>query len=115
VTCPELYEEETREALGADTDIFVWSDTDGFLGAVQTANRSYHLDHMTIGVNDAVRAIDLLSLGPVVTATFVIGSSILEQIRACKDPEEKDFLHTAARLADKVAAEILPYIHPGAV
>jgi Xaa-Pro dipeptidase len=113
--CPELYEEETREALGAETDVFVWSDTDGFLGATQAASQSYHLDHMTIGVNDAVRAVDLLSLGTVTTAKFVIGSSVLEEVRACKDSDERGFLREAARLADEVAVEILPFIHAGAV
>jgi len=113
--CPELYYEETREALGAETDIFVWSDTDGFLGAAQAASRSYHLDRMTIGVNDAVRAVDLLSLGTVTTARFVIGSGVLEEVRACKDSEERGFLREAARLADEVAGEILPFIHAGVV
>jgi Xaa-Pro dipeptidase len=113
--CPELYYEETREALGTSTDIFVWSDGDGFLGAVQAADHSYHLDHMTIGVNDAVRAVDLLSLGTVITATFVIGSTVLEQIRVSKDQEEKDFLRTAARIADATLTEVLPFIHAGVV
>ena len=111
--CPELYYEETREALGPETDIFVWSDTDGFLKAADAANHSYHLDHMTIGINDAVRAVDLLSLGSVVTATFVVADRVLEQLRVCKSAEERDFLRMAARIADEVAAEILPSIHPG--
>ncbi len=113
--CPELYEEETREALGAGTDIFVWSDTDGFLGAAEAAGRKYRLDGLTIGVNDAVRAVDLLSLNAVVPARFVNGGGPLEQVRVCKGPEEQDALRTAARLADEVAAGILPFIHPGAV
>ncbi len=111
--CPELYEEETREALGPDTDLFVWSDTDGFLTAVHAANRSYHLDHMTIGINDAVRAVDLLSLGTAVSATFVIGSDVLEQLRICKSSEERSLLRTAARIADEVATDILTSIRPG--
>lgn len=113
--CPELYEEETREALGVEADIFVWSDTDGFSGAVQAASQAYHLDRMTIGVNDAVRAVDLLNLGEATTASFVVGSSVLEQVRVRKGPDEKAFLRAAAGLADQVAVEILPYIHAGAI
>ena len=113
--CPELYYEETREALGAETEIFVWSDTDGFLNAARAAFQSYHLDHGTIGVNDAVRAVDLLSLGTVVTAAFTVGSGVLEAARVHKSADERDFLRQAARLADEVAVEILPFIHPGAV
>ena len=111
--CPELYEEETREALGPDADLYVWSDTDGFLTAARTAGRAYQLDHMTIGVNDAVRAVDLLSLATVVTATFVAGGGVLEQLRVCKSPEERSLLRTAARIADEVATEILASIRPG--
>lgn len=113
--CPELYYEETREALGAETDIFVWSDTNGFLGAAQAASQSYHLGHTTIGINDAVRAVDLLELGNVIEASFVVGSAVVEQVRVCKGSEEKDFLRTAARLADEVAMETLPFVHVGAV
>ena len=112
--CPELYEEETREALGPDADLYVWSDTDGFLTAARPASQAYHLDHMTIGVNDAVRAVDLLSFATVVPATFVAGGDALERLRVCKSLEERDLLRMAARIADEVAVEILPSIHPGA-
>lgn len=111
--CPELYYEETREALGTAADIFVWSDADGFLGAAQAANQKYQMDHMAIGVNDAIRAVDLLSLRTVTTGRFEIGSSVLEEVRVCKDAEERGFLREAARLADEVAVEILPFIHAG--
>lgn len=111
--CPELYEEETREALGPDADMFVWSDTDGFLTAVHAANRSYHVDGMTIGINDAVRAVDLLSLQTVLRATFMIGSDVLEQLRICKSSEERSLLRTAARIADEAATDILTSIRPG--
>lgn len=113
--CPELYQEETREALGPETDLFVWSDTDGFQGAVQAANQTYHLDRLTIGVNSAVRAVDLLVLRGILRTAFVVGSDLLEQVRIHKSTAERDMLRQAARLADEVAVEIRPFIHAGAV
>lgn len=110
---PELYYEETREVLGEDVDIFKWSDTDGFLKAIEKANKKYNLDGRTIGVNDGVRAVDMIDMQAAVDARFSNGCSIMENVRVIKTNEERDNLRQAARIADAAAGEIIKHIRPG--
>ncbi|MBA1334762.1 MAG: Aminopeptidase YpdF (MP-, MA-, MS-, AP-, NP- specific) [Firmicutes bacterium] len=111
--CPELYYEETREALGDDETIFVWSDSDGFLKAIDEANSLYHLEGMNIGVNDVIRAIDMIAIKGVISANFLDGSGIMENVRQIKDEEEMKLMKKAALIADQVAEEIVRFIRPG--
>jgi Xaa-Pro dipeptidase len=111
--CPELYYEETREALGENTDIFVWSDSEGFLAAIGKSDKKYELKKKIIGVNDAIRAVDLLDIQDVMDMKSVNGSGIMEGLRLIKDQEERENLRQAARIADVVAGEIIKFIRPG--
>ena len=111
--CPELYYEETLELLGEDVDIFVWGDGEGFLKAIEKANKAYHLENMLLGVNDAIRAVDMLQIQDVIDVKFTVGSPILEEIRIIKDEQEIGYLKKAAEIADKTATEILNHIRPG--
>lgn len=111
--CPELYYEETRELLGEDAHIFIWSDTDGFLKAIKEAANYYNLKNIKIGVNDAIRAIDILEIENAIKAKFFIGSGIIENVRIIKDEEEKSNLRKSAHIADEVAGEIIKFIRPG--
>jgi len=110
---PELYYEETREGLGSEADIFVWSDTDGFLSAICKARDKYGIRGMSVGVNDGIRAVDLLDMRGCLDVSFSNGSGILERMRLIKNEEERDFLRKAAAIADRVTAEIIKYIRPG--
>ena len=111
--CPELYYEETRQVLGAEENIFVWKDSEGFLRAIVEANKLYSLEGMKIGVNDAIRAIDMLAVKDKIQASFKDGSSLIESIREVKDSNETDLLKKSALIADEVAAEIIKFIRPG--
>jgi len=110
---PELYYEETRQALGKDADIIKWGDSEGFLAAIEKANKKYNLNGMNIGVNDGIRAVDLIDMEAAVDAKFINGCSIMENVRIIKTDEEKDNLRKAARIADEAAGEIIKYIRPG--
>lgn len=110
---PELYYEEARERLGSEARIYVWSDSDGFLSAVNKAAGDYGIDAMDIGVNDGVRAVDLLDMKECLDVNFKNGAGILERMRLIKGEEERELLRKAAAIADKVMAEIIKYIRPG--
>lgn len=110
---PQLYYEEAREKLGSEAKIYVWSDSDGFLSAVNLAKNEYGIMTMTIGVNDGVRAVDLLDMKGCLDVNFANGMSILERMRLIKNEEERDFLRKAAEIADKVMGETIKYIRPG--
>lgn len=110
---PEIYYEETRACLGAEEDIFIWSDTDGFLSAIKKANEKYGLDGKIIAVNDGIAAYHMLDIQDIVNAKFINGNSILEDVRVIKSEEEKDFMRKAAKIADKVIEETVKFIRPG--
>jgi len=110
---PELYYEETREHLVSDATIFVWSDSDGFLSAINKAKAEFGIKDMALGVNDGIRAVDLLDMWGCLDVKFSNGSGILEKMRLIKNEEERDFLRKAADLADQVVAGIVKYIRPG--
>jgi Xaa-Pro dipeptidase len=110
---PELYYEETREALGQNVDIIKWSDADGFITAILEAELKYELNGKTIGINDGIRAVDMIDISRHVNAVFLNGTSIVENIKLLKTHEEKECLRKAASIADKAAEEIAKYIHSG--
>lgn len=110
---PELYYEEAREGLGPEAEIYVWSDSQGFLAALEQAKSEYGMEDVTIGVNDGVRAVDLLDISTRMNAKFTNGSGILEQMRLLKTAEEADCLRKAAEIADRVMGETIRYIRPG--
>ncbi len=111
--CPELYYEETRQVLGEDAPILVWSDAEGFLKAIDEANRLYGLEGANIGVNEEIRAVDIIDMQRTVNVSFVNGSGIMEKVRQIKDEDEGKRLKKAALIADQVAEEIVGFIRPG--
>ncbi|KUO76494.1 MAG: hypothetical protein APF77_18145 [Clostridia bacterium BRH_c25] len=112
---PELYYEEAREKLGNESKIYVWSDTAGFLSAVVQARDEYGIKDMAMGVNDGVRAVDLLDMQECLNVSFANGSGVLEKMRLIKSEEERKFLRKAAEIADRVMGEIIKYIRPGLI
>lgn len=110
---PELYYEETRQVFGDDEKIFVWSDSDGFLKSIHEADAIYQLQDMNIGVNDVIRAIDMIAIQGVIHGKFFDGSGIMEKVRQIKDEEEMALMKKSALIADQVAEEIIQFIRPG--
>jgi len=107
---PELYYEETRELLGESEDIFTWSDSDGFLSAIEKANDKYGFDGKTIAINDGVLGINILDINEVVKVNFINGNSILEEVRVSKTEDEKINMRIAAKIADGVVEETIKFI-----
>lgn len=112
---PELYYEEAREKLGSEAEIYRWSDSDGFLSAVKLAESKHGISDITVGVNDGLRAVDLLDMEECLNVSFVNGSGVLERMRLIKSEEERNFLRKAAEIADKVMGEAIKYIRPGLI
>jgi Xaa-Pro dipeptidase len=110
---PELYYEEAREKLGKESEIYVWSDSEGFLAAVKRAKSEYGIGGMTIGVNDGVRAVDMIDMQECLDVHFTNGTAVLERMRLLKGREERDSLRKAAEIADKVMGKVIEYIRPG--
>ncbi|MCR4431752.1 MAG: Xaa-Pro peptidase family protein [Tepidanaerobacteraceae bacterium] len=110
---PELCYEETREVLGENADIFTWSDSLGFLEAFGKMNKYYDLDGKTIGVNDGIRAVDLIEMRNILNANFTNGCRIMERMRIIKTKEEMENLRRAAQIADMAASQIVNFIRPG--
>lgn len=110
---PELYYEEGRAALGAGADIYAWGDSEGFLSAVLKGDARYGLKGKTIGINDGVRAVDLLDMESAVAARYVNGSPVTEELRLLKTGDERNKLREAARLADEVMGKVISFIRPG--
>lgn len=110
---PELYYEEAIEKLGAEAKIYVWSDSEGFLSAVNKAKDEYGINSITIGINDGVRAVDIIDMKECLDVRFVNGTGILERMRLIKNEEERNHLRKAAAIADEVMGRIIEYIRPG--
>jgi len=111
--CPQLYYEEVRNALGEDTHIYIWSDSEGVNGTFAEAEKDYELSGKTFAINDGVRAIDLIDMGEIIKGNFINGHSMLEELRIIKDEEEISYLAKAAEIADNTFREIVKFIKPG--
>ena len=111
--CPGLYYEEVRNALGEDTHIYIWYDSEGVTGSFIEAEKGYNLSGKTIAINDGVRAIDLIDMGEIIKSKFVNGHTMLEELRIVKDEEEVGYLAKAAEIADKAFVEVVKHIKPG--
>jgi Xaa-Pro dipeptidase len=110
---PELYYEEAREKLGAESEIYVWSDSEGFLSAVNRAKSEYGINGITIGVNDGIRAVDIIDMKECLDVSFANGTGILEKMRLIKNEEERNNLRKAAAIADEVMGKVIEFIRPG--
>ncbi|MGM0641798.1 MAG: M24 family metallopeptidase [Thermotogota bacterium] len=109
---PELYYEETREAL-AKEDIYQWGDGEGFLKAFKNADKKYDLKNKVIAVNQAVTAVEMLALKEELNSKFISGQDLVSQIRMIKDEKEREYLKKAGKIADKAAAAVVEFIKPG--
>jgi Xaa-Pro dipeptidase len=110
---PEIYYEETRDYLGNEADIFIWNDNSGPIGVVEEALRKYGVNHLVIGINDGIKAVDLIDFWTLFNSRFVNGSSATEELRIIKTHEERDYLRQASLIADDVVGEVVKFIRPG--
>ena len=111
--CPSLYYEETRNTLGEDTQIYVWTDSQGVTDSFIKAEKDYKLSDKTLAINEGVRAIDLIDMSEIIKSKFVNGHSMFEDLRVIKNEEEIGYLAKAAEIADNTFKEIIKFIKPG--
>lgn len=111
--CPELYLEETEEILNNSIEIFCWSDGEGFIKAIKDASAKYNIKNIKIGINDTLRAVDILEINNFIDTNFVLGTEVMENIRMIKTKDEIKHLKEAANIADRVFSDIVKFIRPG--
>lgn len=109
---PELYYEETREALGQDIDIIKWGDSEGFISAISKADERYCLRGKNIGVNDGIQAISIIDISTVINARFLNGTTVMENLKLIKDEDSRNNLRQAAHIADEAFNDIIKFIKP---
>lgn len=110
---PLLYEEEMREALGADVLHQVWADHEGFQGAFRQGCEALGLIGGRIAINDGVRAVDLINMKAAVSFEYADGTTTLSPLRRRKDAAELDAMRKASAIADTVMQALSTYIKPG--
>lgn len=110
---PELNYEEILHCLGEDTKYYIWSDGAGFVGAVTQGLKDFGLSGKNIGVNCAVRAINMLDVAEEFDGKFFNAHSLLEEFRVCKSEEDIEKMRIAAKMADDVMEDLRNFIKPG--
>lgn len=109
-----LYREDMASALPDGTPVYVWDDAGSFHGAVERGFSDQGLASGVIGINDAVRAVDLMALQAVFPdCRFVDGSPVISACRIIKTPEQIGFMKEAGAHADGVMEELKSFIRPG--
>lgn len=110
---PMLNYEEARMKYPENTEFYVWSDGEGFLDSVKRSFEDYGLLDKVIGVNETIRAIDVLDFQDLLTTKFVNAHGMLEAFRIVKTSDQIQALKKAGQIADTIMAEIKTFIKPG--
>ena len=110
---PLLNYEEAKVKYPDNAVFYKWADGDGFLETVKKSFTDFGLIGKKIGVNETIRAIDVLDFQELLDATFVNAHPMMEQYRIIKSNEEIAFMKRAGEIADKVMTEIKYFIKPG--
>jgi len=109
-----LYREDMAAALPHGTPVYVWDDAGSFHAAVSTGFSDHGLASNVIGINDAVRAVDLLGLQSLFPGCrFMDAGAVLSVCRIIKTPEQIGFMREAGAHADAVMAALKTFIRPG--
>lgn len=110
---PLINAEEAKDKYPQDARVYVWSDGEGFLDTVKKSFKDHGLSEKTIGVNEAIRGIDVIDFQNMLDANFINGHEMMENFRIIKSPSDIDNMKKAAALADKVMVAMKTFIKPG--
>lgn len=110
---PMINYEETKGKYPEDSKFYVWSDGDGFLDTVVKSFNDYSLIGKRIGVNESIRAIDVLDFMDLLDVKFLNAHKMLEEFRIVKSSDEIASMKEAGRIADEVMIDIKKFIKPG--
>ncbi|MFX0549605.1 M24 family metallopeptidase [Hathewaya histolytica] len=110
---PELNYEEILHKLGEDATYYIWSDGDGFVPSIIKAFKDFGLMGKNIGVNCAIRSINMLDIADEFDGKFFNAHNLLEEFRIIKPEEDIEKMRVAAQMADKVMEVLSKFIKPG--
>ncbi|MBN2796164.1 MAG: aminopeptidase P family protein [Clostridia bacterium] len=105
--------EEAKKKYPEDAKFYIYSDGEGFHGAVQKAFEDFNLIQKRIGVNEGIRGIDLLDFQNYMNVTFVNAHHMMENYRIQKSKSQVAALKKAGEIADQVMVAIKAFIKPG--
>ncbi|WDP92353.1 MAG: aminopeptidase P family protein [Desulfobacter sp.] len=109
-----LYQEDMGAALPENTPMYTWDDAGSFQQAVEKGFAAHGLTQAAVGINDAVRAVDLMALQTLFPdCRFVDGGPVLSACRIIKTPEQIRAMKAAGARADAVMDELKSFIRPG--
>lgn len=112
---PELEVPKLNVRPDLETRYFMWSDTEGYMGAFQQAVNALNLRGKTLGVDGmTMRVTEMLAF---LTIDPNLGIKPVEhdliKIRAYKTPEEVEAMRKAIQLSEKALDHLLAWVEPG--
>lgn len=105
--------EEVQSKYPIESVFYKYSDGQGFMTAVLEAFKKEGLTEKSVGVNESIRAIDLLDFQENMVVKFYNAHHLLETYRLRKDQSQIEALKKAAEIADQVMVDIKQFIKPG--
>lgn len=110
--CNLLTEEEIRAVL-PDCPIYAWFDGEGFVETVRRALAENGLIGKKIGVNNCVRAFNILEIASAMDVEFVNASDLGPETRIIKTEHQIDLMREAGRIGQEALEKTLRQIKPG--
>lgn len=110
---PLLNYEEASHKYPNDAVFYKWADGDGFLDTVKASFKDFGIEKGKIGVNETIRAIDVIDFQNMMNATFVNAHPMMESFRIVKDTRQIEDMKKAGAIADEIMVEIKSFIKPG--
>lgn len=111
--CNILSKDEMIKGLGDEIPVYCWRDGESFAECFKAACQAHHLTGKKIGINQTVRAFNLMAIQNMLDVEFVDGRDIIRELRIIKKEDELNKLAASAQLADSVFERVLTYIKPG--
>lgn len=109
-----LYQEDMAAALPDNTPMYTWDDAGSFHQAVEKGFSDHGLKAGAVGINDAVRAVDLLALRALFPDfRFMDARPVLSACRIIKTREQIGFMKAAGAYADAVMEDLKSFIRSG--
>ncbi|MBZ0303511.1 MAG: Xaa-Pro peptidase family protein [Anaerolineae bacterium] len=115
IIIPELEMPQLQVRPDLEARAFAWSDTDGYMGALEEAVRELGLQGGTLGVDGfSMRVSEWLAFQSVdQTLRVQAVERELVNIRARKMPDEIDCMRRAIRLSERALENVLAEVKPG--
>lgn len=110
---PLINAEEAKDKYPEEAKIYVWSDGEGFLDTVKQSFKDFNLSDKTVGVNEAIRGIDVIDFQNMLSSNFVNAHEMMENYRIIKSDSDIKYMKKAAEIADQVMLDMKNFIKVG--